>query len=100
MRAAQLFRIASLGLFLGGVSLAGCGDDAKSTTDGGPDATVSTGDGSTSTDTGTTSDGGASSDVATTTDVAASGDGSADVAASGDGSAGDTAAAGDGSATD
>jgi hypothetical protein len=95
MRAAELFRIASLGLFLGGATLAGCGSSSSSS-DGGSDATVSTGDGSAGDTAVMTSDGGTTSDVSTSGDVAPAGDtGAADVAA-----AGDVATSGDGSATD
>jgi hypothetical protein len=110
MRAAQILRMASLGLFLAGGSLAGCGDDAKSGSDGSVDGAVvtpgadgSTTDSSTTTTDGSTTttdgsatdasvgDGSTSTDGTTTTDGTTAGDG----ATSGDGAA----ASGDG-ATD
>ena len=77
MRASRLFRIASLGLFLGGATLTGCDDDATTPGDGG------------------TSDTGVMvGDAAPTGDTAApTADGAADLAAStGDGGTGDSAA--------
>jgi hypothetical protein len=75
MRAANLLRIASLGLFLGGAALTGCGDDDETGKDG-----------------GSTSDAVATVDTATG-DTAPAGDGGvADTAAGEGGTAGDTAA--------
>jgi hypothetical protein len=104
MRPARLFRIASLGLFLGGATLTGCDDDATTPGDGGTsDTGVMVGDAAPTGDTAApTGDGGASDMAAPTGDGGTTGDSAASDSAPATGDAGSdgAAATADASSTD